>query len=261
MLFSDVLDSGKNRDGLWLTDVPDDWMQGRSIFGGMQGALAVRAMRTLVPSEVPLRVLQVVFAGPVISGPVAIRPEVLRVGKSVTHVEARVLAGGQTLMLAVGVFGRGRASRVKVTPRPADAPPPEAGALHLSKGQMPGFAQHFSMRWLYGAPPYSGVTLPRAVIEVGISDATKTTEEHVVAIADAPPPVALSFLETPAVGSSMTWTLEMLRERVDDLPLDGWRLHVELVAAGDGYTDQSILVCEPGGDAVALSRQSMVVFG
>jgi acyl-CoA thioesterase len=94
-----------------------------------------------------------------------------------------------------------------------------------------------------------------------MKDAAATREEHVVAMADAIPPVALSLLETRAPGSSLMWTLEMLRDTFDDLPLDGWVLHAELTAARDGYTNQSVFVCAPDGNVVALSRQSMVVFG
>jgi hypothetical protein len=95
----------------------------------------------------------------------------------------------------------------------------------------------------------------------GLRDDAPTTEEHIIAIADGPPPIAMSFLTEPAPGSSMTWTLEMLTESVASLPLDGYRLDAELVAGHGGYTSQSVMLWSPGGEAVALSRQSMVVFG
>ena len=44
--------------------IPDDWAQGRSVFGGLQAAFAVRAMRTLEPAA-PLRSLQVTFVAPI----------------------------------------------------------------------------------------------------------------------------------------------------------------------------------------------------
>jgi hypothetical protein len=55
--------------------------------------------------------------------------------------------------------------------------------------------------------------------------------------------------------------LELLRDDVRELPLVGWRVDAELVAARDGYTSQSVMVWGPGGVPVALSRQSMLVFG
>src|SRR5579864_204174 len=96
MRFSEVLDSVRAHDGGWTAQVTEDWMQGRSVFGGLQAALTVRAMRASVPREIPLRVLQMVFVAPVGPGPVDVRAGVLRAGKSATHVEARIFAGEQT---------------------------------------------------------------------------------------------------------------------------------------------------------------------
>jgi acyl-CoA thioesterase len=261
MLFSRLLSSSKEEHGAWKTTVPDDWMQGRSVFGGLQGALAVRAMRSCVAPDVPLRVLQMTFIAPAPAGDATVRPLVLRAGKSATHVEARLFGGGELSGIAVGVFGRGRPSRVEVIPL-APAPSP-VDASHAVPVAAPGinFTQHFAARWLRGEPPFSGSTLPQAIVEIGMKDTGVTGEEHVVAIADVIPPVALSLLETPAPGSSLTWTLELLRDTFDGLPLDGWVVHAELTAARDGYTNQSAFVCAPDGSVAALSRQSMVVFG
>ena len=49
-------------------EIPSDWLQGRSMFGGMQAALALKAMRTLVPEEFPLRTLQTTFMAPIPAG-------------------------------------------------------------------------------------------------------------------------------------------------------------------------------------------------
>ena len=109
--------------------------------------------------------------------------------------------------------------------------------------------------------PFTRSTLTHAVTEVGLKDTARTGEEHVVAIADAIPPIALSLLDSPVPGSSMTWTLEMICDRLDELPLTGWRLDAEVTAGRDGYTSQSVMVWGPGGVPVALSRQCMVIFG
>jgi len=65
----------------------------------------------------------------------------------------------------------------------------------------------------------------------------------------------------PTPGSSLTWMLELLRDRYDDLGMDDWRVDAELIAARDGYTNQSVMLWGSSREAVALSRQSMVVFG
>jgi acyl-CoA thioesterase len=262
MLFSQVLAAAVADRGGLTTPVPPDWLQGRSLFGGLQVALAVRAMRLLVPPDLPLRVVQTTFLAPVPAGPVHARAQVLRTGKNVTHVEARLLAGDQTACLVVGVFGRGRPSGVTVAPPPSAPLPAGADAIPpVPPLGVAAFTQYFTMRWVDGDLPFSGSTRPDVRIEVSLRDEGPTSEEHLVAIADAPPPHALSFLREPVFGSSLTWTLELLAHDFDRWSLQGWLLDVELAAARDGYTSQSILVRAPGGAPVALSRQSMVVFG
>jgi acyl-coenzyme A thioesterase PaaI-like protein len=261
MQFSDTLASMVREGDELRADVDDTWLQGRSIFGGLQAAIAVHAMRSVLAAELPLRVLQVTFMAPVPAGPVRVRPRVLRAGKSATHVEAPIIDGGNTAALVVGIFGSSRPSKVRVVPEQPEVTSETPFDMPFLPGLSPNFVQHFSQRWLSGGLPFTASTSREMVVNVGLRDGGTTAVEHVLAIADAIPPVALSLLDTRAFGSSMTWTLEMLTDSVSDMPLEGYRLDAEIVAGLDGYTSQSVLVWGPGGRPVALSRQSMVVFG
>ena len=61
MQLSDVME-GMHRDGDdVVANVGEEWLQGRSVFGGLQAAIAVAAMRTQVDAALPLRTLQVTF--------------------------------------------------------------------------------------------------------------------------------------------------------------------------------------------------------
>lgn len=244
-----------------MLDVPDDWLQGRTLFGGLQGIVGLAAMRTLAPAA-PLRSLQVTFLAPVPGGPVRAIAQVLRSGKSTTHVQARIVEGDNTLCVMVGVFGLPRDSAVTVRPsQPAVPRPPRPIELPWRPGVTPNFTQHFKARWLVGGPPYTGITSSESVIELGMRDEGNATESHVVAMADFIPPIALSYLETPVAAASLTWMLELLPEDVGSLALDGWRIDAQMTAAHSGYINQSLLLWGPGGVPVALGRQTMVVFG
>ena len=263
--WSELFARARVAPGAVTLDVTADWLQGRTVFGGMQAAIALAAMRTLVES-LPLRTLQGTFFAPVPGGPVTAQAKVLRTGKSATHVEARIASqngdGDTTLALLVGVFGSGRPSAVKVEPRRFGLP--ESGkpiVFPYVPGVMPAFTQHFAVQWRRGLPPYTGDTTTEHLLDIGMRDAGPATEGHVLALADFIPPLALSFLKAPAPGSTMTWMLEFLRERYDDLPLDGWRIEATLTSARDGYSGQTVMLWGPDGKAVATSRQSMVVFG
>jgi len=105
MQFSELLDSMQERGGAWTASVGDDWLQGRSVFGGLQAAIALKAMRSLVPGGIPLRTLQVTFVAPVPAGTVTAQARVLRTGKSAIQVEALIVEGDAVLCVVLGVFG------------------------------------------------------------------------------------------------------------------------------------------------------------
>ena len=246
--------------GTATLDVPDDWLQGRTLFGGMQAVVGVAAMRTLEP-ESPLRSLQVTFLAPVPGGPVRAVARVLRSGKNTTHVEARIVDGDNTLALMVGIFGVARTSAVTLRPRQPAAPPSGNQEVTRLAVGAPNFTQHFKARWLAGGPPWSGASEPENVIELAMRDTGNATESHVLAMADYIPPIALSYLKTPVPAASLNWMLELVAEDVGSMPLEGWRLDAQMTAASAGYIHQSLTLWGPGGVPVALGRQTMVVFG
>lgn len=261
MQLSEIMD-GMRRDGDdVVATVGDEWLQGRSVFGGLQAAIAVAAMRTHVDAALPLRTLQVAFIAPVPAGDVRARATVLRRGGSATQVEARIVAGEQVLLLAVGIFGSARESVVTLAP-PAHG---DAGDGNLRMPWVPGitpaFTQQFDARWRTGGTPFTGNASRDHVIELALKDRGPVTESHVLAFADFAPPVALSMLSKVAPGSSMTWMLDFLRTDFAALPVAGWRVDVHLDAAGNGYTSQSLIVTAPDGSPVALGSQNMVIFG
>ena len=247
-------------DGASTLDVPEDWLQGRTLFGGMQAIVGLAAMRTLAP-EAPLRSLQMTFLAPVPGGPVQARARVLRSGKSATHVEARIVDGDNTLALMVGVFGLPRTSAVSLRPQQPHVVSEKPMDLPWLPGIAPNFTQHFKGRWIRGGYPWSGVECAENVIELAMRDEGNATESHVIAMADFIPPIALSYLKTPVAAASLTWMLELLPEDVTSLPLEGWRIDAAMTAAHSGYINQSLTLWGPGGVPVALGRQTMVVFG
>lgn len=248
-------------EGRWRGATTPDWLQGRSLFGGLQVAFALRAMRSLVALELPLRSLQVTFLAPVPPGAVEVEAKVLRAGKNVIQAEGRIVSGAQTLALVLGIFGAARSSVISVVPPGPERISGSSETLAQIPGATPAFLEHFRMCWLRGRPPFTQTPERTAVIEVDLRDEGRASELHLPAIADSIPPVALSMLAAPTPGSSMTWMLELLQESYDGLPLAGWRFDVEVTAAAHGYTSQSALLWTPDGRPAALSRQNMVVFG
>jgi acyl-CoA thioesterase len=258
--FSALLSGIEVSEGASMLDVPDDWLQGRTLFGGLQAVVGLAAMRSLAP-DAPLRSLQMTFLAPVPGGPVRATARVLRSGKNTTHVEARIVEGDNTLALMVGVFGVQRPSAVDVHPRQPAVTPVNPFEMPRVPGVAPSFTQHFKARWIVGGPPWSGTESADSVIELAMREPGNATESHVVAMADFPPPIALSYLKAPVAAASLTWMLELLPVDFGSLPLEGWRIDAHMAAASGGYINQSLMLWGPGGVPVALGRQTMVVFG
>lgn len=253
-------------DGAHAVEVPADWTQGRTLFGGLQAALLVRAMRSHLVTEpdLPLRSLQVTFVAPVPAGRVAIRSRLLRTGKSAVHCEARIeSADGQTECLAVAVFGRARPSVLALAPsRPTVARGADSSRqIAWVEGASPRFTRHLEQRWAAGGFPYTAAAEPRTQIHLRYRDEPRIDESLVIALADSIPSPAISVLSQPAMASSLSWTLELL---CDAWPDDGtryWLMDAVADAAVDGYVSQSATLWSDDGKPIALSRQSAAVFG
>ena len=78
--FSEVV-SGVYRDGdAWTANVGEDWRQGRTLFGGLSGALCLEAAKREFIDLPPLRSAQFALVGPA-SGKIMVRLSMLRRGK------------------------------------------------------------------------------------------------------------------------------------------------------------------------------------
>lgn len=256
---SQLLALSHANDGALALEVPVDWLQGRSIYGGLQTALALQAMRSLVP-DMPVRSLQTNFIAP-LSGSVRAEANVLRTGKNTVQAEAKLYDEQGLTTQVLGVFGTARPSKVSVSMDSERAPEAAPIVFPYIPGLTPQFTKHFGMRLLEGHPPFSGIETTKSIYELDLRDDGPVTEFHVVAFADVVPPLGMSVLTTPTFGSTLSWMLEFLADVPDDSPLEDWRLHTKLVAAADGYSNQSSTLRSPSGQAIALSRQCMLVFG
>lgn len=272
--FDEALD-GLALDGLALEGgrgralVPEGWGQGRSAFGGLVAALALRAMRGAVEQGRPPRSLLTVFTAPVEPGELAVEVRRLRRGGSVTHAEARLVQGGELRASAFGVFGAGRASALEVAPPPRpEAPGPDGlDELPFVPGVTPDFTRHLAYRWALGAPVFSG----RGRREMGgwcrLRDGRgAATEERLLALVDAWPAAVLSRLDRPAPASSLTWAIEFLQPpapaatAISDQAGDWWFYRSETEAAAAGYAHESAALWDPSGRLATLSRQAVAVF-
>jgi acyl-CoA thioesterase len=269
-----VLDSLSHEGDRWAVTIPKAWSNGRTVFGGLQVALSVRAMRGALGvslgdgkgnvAALPLRSLQATFVAPVPAGTrVELRAEFLRSGRSATHARCDLLHEGTLACTTVAIFGAARPSRITLDiPRPSLRADPEAlPDLPYIPGITPEFLQQLQLRWGAGKVPYSGHHEPHSTIFARLRDPDCSAEDALIALADSIPTPGLSMLDTPAPATSMNWMLELIGDPAL-LERDEWSMIGTDVRAGaDGYLSQTSVLWGSGGHAFSVSHQSVAIFG
>lgn len=250
-------------------DVSPDWQQGRTTFGGVLSALAVQAMRDICGSDWPLRALQTNFVGPVSSGRFDVEVVLLRQGKNIRQVQARVLQADEAGIeqvggVLLGVFGAARTStlpHLRPDYHPVAKDPDSAFLWPYVPGVTPAFTQHLEVRQAEGGMPFTGSdewhnrTHVRLRAPEGIDD-----ELQSVLLADAGPTPALAQLNGFAPASSVSWALE-LRPIELGTGTGFWRMDKEALATGDGYVNEKTTLWTPDGQLAALGYQVVAVYG
>ena len=249
----------RGQHGRIEADIPEGWMQGRTTYGGLTAALCLESARTLA-EDVPVRSVQVAFIGPV-GGHVVISPSILRQGRSATYVNVDVVSENGIMARAIFVFGAHRNSTVRFNdvqmpevPRP-DAAPSKFGEREGG----PSFSQHFDMKIGFGSIPFSGTDTR----DMGLWLRHRSVDEPdsptaLLALADAPPPAVMPIMTVPAPTSSMTWMAEFMSH---DANPDGWYFaHQIAEAAGDGYSNQRMVLFADTGVPVMVGRQTVAMF-
>ena len=250
-------------------EVPEDWLQGRTSFGGLISVMAVQAMRDVAgaawPDDVRLRALQTSFIGPVAQGPVEVAVTLLREGKNVRQVQALVRQSGQTAALLLGVFGSERDTAVlPLSPKkpPVETEPDRTPLRSLPTGAAPSFTQHMDMRFAGGGAPFTGMPSTTSRIHLQLKGEPASgipTELLTVLLADVPPTPLLAQFTKPTPASSVSWELEL--RPLPQATEGWWRADTDVLAAAGGYSNQATRLWSPDGELAALGYQVVTVYG
>lgn len=243
--------------------VPDDWLQGRAIYGGLTAALCLQSIYDQHGSELPpLRSALLSFIGP--AGPdVTLRPVVVRQGKSTAFITVDMLSDYKMAARATFCFGKARDSRVAHAhlDAPAVAAPDACDSFFQRPGQTaPNFTQHFEGRFAGGSMPVTQSDDPRYVVWIRHRDREiAPVVVGLAALADALPPAAMASFSEIAPISTMTWMFDVLDD--DPATEDGWWLSQSVANhSADGYSSQAMHVWNSAGKPVIVGRQNVAIF-
>lgn len=260
--FSDLLAAMVPMDGGHAVDVPDDWLQGRTAYGGLSAALCVEAVHRSLPGLPPLRSAQFAFVGPA-TGRLTVVPTLLRQGKSTSFVGVDLAGDAGIAVRGLLCFGASRASTLdhSALPMPTVAPP-DACPAFFDSPERPSFSRHFDARLAAGARPRTPGAEPRMTVWMkhGDADDARSPMARLIALADALPPAAMILFSAEMRPiSTMTWTVDLLT----DAPVSAsgwWLIRTVAQTAIAGYSAQDMAIWNDRGEPVAAMRQTVAVF-
>ena len=257
--FSALLESASFDNGRFAVDIPEDWMQGRTTYGGLSAALCLETLRRSFPELPPLRSAMISFIGPA-GGSVEARARLLRQGKSVTFAEADLTGEKGLATRGTFAFGAARSSQFdKIFSAPPSMPDPQECEHFIPEGLGPTFVRHFDTRLAKGGRPMSGSAEHDHYIWVRHKDRNANDAVALLALADMPPPAVMPMFTAPSPVSSMTWMINLLTATPDTK--DGWLLlQTRAENASEGYSSQDMLIWNFDRTLIATMRQSVAVF-
>lgn len=245
--------------------VPDNWAQGRTLFGGVSAALLYEAVRQHVKPDSRLRSITTNFVGPLAPDqPFNIQVEVLREGKNVTQVVARAVQDSQVAVFCQACFGMDRESKIQVSNQDFHQMPLPKKAKFIPQipKVTPKFLRHMDLALIEGGLPFTGKKTSSTCGWMRFTEAPETiTDAHLIALIDAWPPTILQMLRWPSPASTMSWNLEFVHPHAPVAPDDWFAYQADTRQAADGYCHSEANIWDARGELVAISRQIITVFG
>lgn len=259
--FSTLMDAMQGTPGAYTIELPTDWLQGRTAYGGLSAAICLEAAYRSAPDLPPLRSAQYCFVGPA-TGPLRVAVQVLRRGKSTVLLSADLHGEAGLAVRATLCFGTGRPSAVL---HDGLAPPPVAAPQtypdYFTWSNRPNFMGHFMGKLVSGARPGTPDTEPAMTVWLRHQDAqAHPSPVGLLALADALPPAAMVCFREVIPISTMTWSIEVL---CDSPTSDSgwWLVRARADTSMNGYSAQETVIWSADGQPVIVARQNVAIFG
>lgn len=236
-----------------------DWMQGRTLYGGASALIAYTMAKRAFSDLPPLRAAQVGFVAPV-GEEIELNAEIVRQGRNVTQVRSEIHSDGKVALTAFWLFANGRdANSVRPADPVTDWPgAPEDNAVAM-KGEGPSFIQNnFEVRFGQSKDSDHGATIRRWA---------RLTEDHtldpagkLVLMGDVMPPGAIRIMQRKGPISSINWSFNVLDPETRSP--GGWYLAENSSKHADaGYSSERLRMWDAEGKQVLEGLQCVAVFG
>lgn len=244
--------------------IPSSWTQGRTVYGGLSAALAYQAAENLIEDERYVRAFHCNFIGPIdCQQPVQVEAELLRTGKNVTQIVAKVSQFGQVATMVQVCFGVNRESKLRhIDQRSHSLKPPKSPKFIPQIPKIvPKFIQHFD--YVFDKGNLALTKNDDAVIhgwsKFSKAPATMKTA-YLIALMDAWPPTMFQLLRLPAPASTMSWDIEFINPDGLIAPESWLASETEAHHIQNGYGHEEAKFWNEQGQLIAIAKQVVTVF-
>ncbi len=249
----------------WI-DIPQGWLQGRTIFGGLvAGMLIHKAITTIADTGKKLLSCSITFVGPVEEAQVKLTAEILRQGKSVTTIEVRLWQNEAVQSILIASFGSQRDSKIQVArePQVPDFPTLDQMSIVPKYLPFPECVKNFQLGWTEGNYPMTGSKQPDFAGRCRFDpDLHSNREMHIadlLTLMDVWPPGVLPMFKMPAPASSLTWHVTLVHPLNNQLN-DWFKYQVITDFAEHGYATEHAYLWDEQNRLIAIARQTVTVF-
>ena len=253
----DILAAATPVDGGFRAEIPSDWLQGRTAYGGLSSALALHAAQWIETDLPPLRSAQVSFIGP-LAGAVTVTATKLRRGRTAAFISVDIVSEAGLGYRAIFVFMAEQPSRIELAGGLASSILPPAPDANLYTGPDEFFTGNFNFLDLKDEAKGDAEWLRWARLR---DHAGLDPMVEVLALADALPPAAFKLFGKEFVPlSSLTWIVNLLTPT--PATTDGWwLLSAQSEHAVNGGSSQTMMLWNADGVPIAQGMQSVAIFG
>jgi acyl-CoA thioesterase len=261
--FSALLEAIHTSSNTYSVQIPEDWRQGRTTYGGLTAALCLAAAERTLADLPPLRSAQFTFVGPA-GGAVEMAPRLLRRGKSSVFAAVELSSEGALATHAILSFNAARESQYSYRSRAAPKVPPPGTTEAFFRSGKPKYTQQFEGFVAGGQQPVSRAETPELVVWVRHRDPSAMANlPGLIALSDALPVAAYTMLASPVPASSITWSVEVIDAAAAlRAPGDAWYLlHNVGEDVREGYSVQDMALWAQDGTLILLARQTVAIFG
>jgi acyl-CoA thioesterase len=249
----------------WHGEIADGWQTPRGPLGGYVMAIVLRGMElTIDDDERQARSMTMHFLRVPERGPVTVRAELERAGRSLSTVSARLEQEDRLLGLAIAAFSKPWEGPVLDDAAMPSVEPPERGREPVMagpprEGGPPPFMARLTMQSRFGEPAFSRADHGEVGGWLGLAEERAIDSLSVAVLADAWFPAPWPRLAELAPAPTIDLTVHFRSALpIDDTLLLG-RFRNRYVR--DGFFEEDGELWAPDGTLIAQSRQLGLLLG